>query len=330
MNGLSSGEEIESDWAKLMHLWLRVREMSSSNRHDELAENLHHIAGECVQALGVKLKRQYLRATKTLTQNLIKLKMYRHQSASSDQAVLDWYAQYRLQRDRQQNDISIDITEQRRLALIEANENVLYWISLMRTHDHHNYKTRITISQFVMDASNKRRTALEDYNDIRTEADARFERLTLDGCQRSGILSREYFDSARCEHWKYLHFDCLQLIARANEELVYSRIEITSLLEYGRVEIAEYKRLQEKTRYDLDTSVHMMYTERLRGSIDQSDTWRADLACILRLLGIPAVDLDECAEELIHEEEPPPGELPKDRDDDDWEDYNHIYQSNVV
>lgn len=318
-NGLSSGEEIEANWAKMMHLWPRIRELSSSNRHDELTEHLHHIASVCRDSLGKTLRRQYLRASRTLAQHTNLVHLFRQNSGLTDDEVARWYRQYRLQRDRQQKDLEIDLLEQKRQTLIEAHEDVLYWISLQRTHDKNNYKTRATVSQFILRAGGLRRTALAEFNRIREE---RFgEVLTLEQCQRRGILGREYFEAHQHEHARYKHYDALQVMARASEEIEYTAVEIQSALLYATNKVLELQRHQSVANED--NSILHMHTDNLRKSREMLATWLEDLAEVIHIQGISIDDVRDGLADIVTsqtQEEPPPGEDPIiNEEDEDWE-----------
>lgn len=66
-NGLAFGEEIEQLWAKLRHLWGRVKEMRSENRVDLISIHLASITAEQIQKLPNTLLAQVARAKKVAT-----------------------------------------------------------------------------------------------------------------------------------------------------------------------------------------------------------------------------------------------------------------------
>lgn len=322
-NGLSSGEEIESVWSKLMHLWLRCRESSSANRHDELTEHMHYIATESVRLMGCKLRKQYFKATKTLARHQNLLKAYRKVSDVSDSQATLWYQRYRMERDRLRSHPEIDLLEQKRLELVKSNESVQYWISLMRTHDHHNYKTRSTMSEHISQASSKRKVALSAYNALRNELNQTSETLTIEACQQKGILSREYFDRKHPEYSIYKHFDSMQIVHRAQEEIAYTRTEILSLFKYGFDEIERFKSLQAHSVDHKDKSIHLMYTHGLQKACIQLVNWIADLRKVIEVSGMTPPVMPDITVIIPEEanEGPLPGEVPLlDEGAPDWED----------
>jgi len=320
-NGLSSGEEIEANWAKMVSLQLRVREMSSANRHDELTEHLHHIASESVKSLGATLCRQYYKANKTLNHHMVLLRRYRAESGMSDEEALDWYKNYRMARIHKQNNMHLEALEQSRQNLIETNEDALYWLALMRTHDHHNYKTRVTLAQFVMNAVKKRKEALDSFNDIRKWEDPTSPTLTINQCADQGILGQEYFGDNHIEQPKYMHFDALQVVMRAREEIAYTITEIKSILVYASNELQRNRHLQQASADLADQSIRGMYTNNLMNLEKAAGIWISDLADVLHLQGLSsyAPDIKSIINDKTERSMPPGEMLPISDGESDWE-----------
>jgi hypothetical protein len=285
-NGLGSGEEIETHWQKMMPLLLPLRESSSSIRHDELTEHLHHIASECKITIGCRLRCQYYKAKRTIGDHSLLIRKYRNQTKLNDEQIVRWYEHYRRERLRQQPDLSIDLLEQKRQALIQAHDTVLYWISLMRTHDHHNYKMRTTVSTFISESSNARAQALAAYNDMRLERNPLATRFSLDDCMKNGELSREYFHGNTEEHLKYKHYDSLQVLARAKEEREYTITEIRSIFFCGEVEIRRWEHLLEESMHSNEDSLRAMYAAKVVDACHQYRVWMNDLKDVLDVIDL--------------------------------------------
>jgi hypothetical protein len=258
-NGLHSGEEIEGLWALLRHIWLRLREMSASNRRDDLSEHLAFIARVMVEALGRKLTRQYFRAESTLTKQLISLKEFRKQTRSSDNQVTTWQQLYMTERKSQQPDFGRSMIERARLDLIACHDDAQYWIQVMRNHEDHNYKMRVTVSQHIAEKCKRRREALLAYNLTRTNIEPTSKHLTLAECEKNGHLNKLRGDQSSPDFCKHQHYDCLQVLERARDEIAYTKVETQSCLKFALAEIERFKVLEEACRSELDDSISRMF-----------------------------------------------------------------------
>jgi len=233
--------------------------MSSANRQAEISEHLEFIGSENANNLGRKLTRQFMRAHATLTKQSTLPKIYRKQTLLSDEAVNRWYSAYELRKASLQPDLTLSAVERARLTLIDANDNAQYWIQLMRNHEHHNYKTRVTVSDHIANECRKRSDALKTYNLARKNHDHPCTPLSIKDCQERGLLHRLRGDMASPDYAKHQYYDCLQVKERAKEELAYTTIEVMSLLAYHVSSIQRHKALMEAVCNSDDNSTINMH-----------------------------------------------------------------------
>lgn len=265
-----------------MHIYTRLREMSSANRHDELSEHMAFIASECVSNLGRKLTRQYLRAHSTRTRQAALGKAMKQRTSMTDQAVIQWYHDYTVRQASVQPNLTLSAIERARLTLIDAHDDVQYWIQLMRNHEHHNYKMRITVANHIANTCQIRKDALAAYNNVRQNHDPTIVELTLQACIELGLLHRLRGEMTSPDYAKHQHYDCLQVIVRAEEELDYTIIEVMSLLAFCILKINRYQELQKEALGLADDSIACMYACMRQRSRSELGLYLKEMQPIIR------------------------------------------------
>jgi len=220
--------------------------MSCSNRHDELSDHLAFLAGECIDALGVKLHRQFFRAKATLVKHLNLLRALRQITHYTESEVEAWFQLYKDQKELRQPDLTLSMIEEARLKLIRAHDDAHYWIQLMRSHEQHNYKMRTSISQHILDKCRLRREALGAYNLARSSFNPALLPLTLDHCERQGHLHKVRADEGSPDYAKHQHYDSWQLVQRAREEIAFTKVEVQSLIQFASNKIHRFSNMYQE------------------------------------------------------------------------------------
>jgi hypothetical protein len=309
-----------------MHLWLRLREMSSSNRHDELSDHLRFIAAQCLEELAHKLSRQFDRATSTLNKHSNLLITLRKATDMSVSEITTWYTAETSRKESQQPDVQPSLLQATRLELIKCHDDAEYWKKLMRNNEHHSYKMRTTASKHVAETSRLRAVALAKYNEIRMEQNPSYESLTMAECEAQGHLNKLGGDVKSSDHMKHQHFDSIQVVDRAREELGYTKIEIDSLLHFMVRECQRYTDLEEGFKDDKDQSKANMcqsYAESIRMQLGQYlldlrkaiKFYRIDIEYASNVSHSVVVDSEILKERTLVGEYPPEEE----NDADDWD-----------